>query len=78
MYTWQIRSQILNLGQNILHIQIKCLILNLTTRKMCQSRVPWVLKDLFYCQILLFFACDLAKSGFVFHFEWKLQTAISL
>jgi len=29
MYTWQIRSQILNLGQNILHIQIKCLVLNL-------------------------------------------------
>ena len=52
MYTWQIRSQILNLGQNILHIQIECPVSDLTTRKMCQSRVPWVLKDLFYCQIL--------------------------
>ena len=37
MYTWQIRSQILNLGQNILYIQIKCPVLNLTMRKMWQS-----------------------------------------
>ena len=27
---------------------------------------------------LLFFACDVAKSGLTFHFEWQLQTAISL
>jgi hypothetical protein len=37
MYTWQIKSHILNLGQNILYIQIKCPILNLTMRKMWQS-----------------------------------------
>src|ERR1700683_823102 len=39
MYAQQIRSQILNLGQNILHIQIKCPVSNLTIRQMCRSRL---------------------------------------
>jgi hypothetical protein len=51
MYTWKIGSQILNLGQNILHMQIKCLVSNLTKDVLVQG-TPCGPKDLFYCQIL--------------------------